>query len=539
MGTGTRHEAARTTAPLATLLAAGVAAAALLAAPGPGFATDRSLAGPLAARPCPSLVGGLDLTRATIPELRSALDAGQLTSRQLVDGYLARIEALNRRGPKLRPVIRTSRTARAEADAADAARAAGEPGGPLAGIPVLIKDNIDTHSFPTTAGAKAMRGAPPPKDAFLVDRWREAGAIVLGKANLDEWATAIDKRQPKGFSDVGGQTLNPYTLGSPQGSSGGPAVSAASGLAASTVGTETYGSIIAPSFVNSAVGIKPTRGLISRGGVIPLLNQFDTPGPIDQNVTDAAYMLGLMTGIDPRDKATRAQRGHVPPDYTAFLDTDALEGARIGVPKIDGSDEILRIPGLAGIRAALEAQGATVVDLDADLLAPVIDTEAFLAQFRRQLNRYLRDRGKTSPEHSLKAIVRFNRKRGKRAVKYGQRYLVDAEKASRRARRLSYAKINDTQEDARRTLDAAFSGHNLDAIIASLGTSAITNTAAGWPSITVPAGYQGAAPYGLILTGKPWSEGQLIGYAFDFERATQAWRSPTELNPKFAAACPG
>jgi amidase len=197
---------------------------------------------------------------------------------------------------------------------------------------VLLKDNIDTSDLQTTAGAKAMRGTPPPRDAFLVARLRAAGATVLGKANMDEWATKISATAPHGFSNVGGQTLNPYTRGTPSGSSGGPAVAAASGLAASTVGTETSGSIIDPAYVNSAVGIKATRGLISRAGVIPLLSESDTPGPIDQNVTDAATMLGPMTGVDPRDPVTRNQVGHAKSNYTRFLDPNALAGARIGIP---------------------------------------------------------------------------------------------------------------------------------------------------------------------------------------------------------------
>ena len=438
-------------------------------------------------------------------------------------------------------MIVTAPDALEQAAAADAARAAGAPQGPLSGIPVLLKDNLDTTEFETTAGAKAMVGPPPARDAFLVTRLREAGAIALGKANMDEWATSIDPDQPKGFSDVGGQTLNPYTLGNPSGSSGGPAVSAASGLAGSTVGSETAGSIILPSYINSAVGIKPTRGLISRGGVVPLLEQNDTPGPIDQNVTDAALMLGLMTGVDPRDPVTARQIGHVPPDYTRFLDPDALEGARIGIVRA-GKGDLEDIIGLDGIREALEGAGAETVQLDDSLVLDVGSSQdfarSFLGQFRSQLNRYLRDRP-DSPVDSMAEVVAFNRAGGRDAVRYGQEFLIKAERLTPQDRRRAKSRLARLKQRARGMLDSAMAENDLDALLVSPVASSITNTTAGYPAINVPAGYLGRQPYGAILTGPRWSEPRLVGYGYAFEQATRAWRSPAELNPDFAAACAG
>jgi amidase len=522
----------------ALILAA--AAATLIPAmavePAPGRA-----AGPSPAAACPSSADGLNLTTATIPEQRAALASGTTSSQALVEGYLARIDALNLQGPRLRPVIVTAPDALEQAAAADAARAAGEPGGPLSGIPILLKDNLDTTEFQTTAGAKAMLGPPPPRDAFLVSRLRAAGAIVLGKANMDEWATAIDPAQPKGFSDVGGQTLNPYNNGNPSGSSGGPAVAAASGLAASTVGSETAGSIILPSFINSAVGIKPTRGLISRGGVIPLLAQNDTPGPIDQNVTDAAQMLGLMTGVDPRDPLTAKQVGHALTDYTQFLDPHALEGARIGIQKPIPGDDLFAVPGRSEIRRNLEAAGATVIQLDDTLKveggSPEDFASSFLAQFRAQLNRYLRQRGPTSPMGSMEDVVAFNRRGGKDAVRYGQSFLIKAIGLSPAERRLAKSRLARVKTASREAMLDALDGEDLDAVVVGPGASSVTNTTAGFPAVTVPTGYRDQDPFGVIIAGRRWSEPKLVGYAYAYEQATRAWRSPAEFNPDFAAAC--
>jgi amidase len=296
--------------------------------------------------------------------------------------------------------------------------------------------------------------------------------------------------------------------------------------------------------VNSAVGIKPTRGLISRGGVIPLLGQNDTPGPIDQNVTDSAVMLGLMTGVDPRDPVTAKQIGHSGDDYTRFLDANALQGARIGIQKPvpvveDGAFEI---PGLGQIRSGLEAAGATVVKLDETLRVTPVGREkftaSFLSQFRAQLNRYLRQRGPTSPRRSLADVVAFNRRGGREAVRFGQSRLIEAERLPPQDRRRAKSRLADVKTASRRALTRALDRNDLDALAVSPGASSITNTSAGYPAVTVPAGYLGGAPFGAILTGRKWSEPDLIGYAYSFEQATKAWRSPADLNQRFAEACP-
>ena len=525
----------------ARALSAGIAAVLATCLLAAGSNAERASAGLTGTAACPSAVDGLDLTTSTLPQLRAALASGQTTTRALVEGYLARIDALNHSGPELRPVIVTAPDALAQAEAADAARAAGRAQGPLAGLPVLVKDNFDTTDFMTTAGAKAMLGPPPPRDAFVVSKLREAGAIVLGKANMAEWATSIAPKQPLGFSDVGGLMHNPYTNGDPSGSSGGSAISAASGLAASTVGSETAGSIILPSYINSAVGIKPTRGLVSRGGVIPLLPQNDTGGPIDQNVTDAAEMLGLMTGVDPRDPVTAKQVGHAHTDYTQFLDPNALQGARIGIQNTRGEEGLFTIPGLEQIRADLEAAGATVVQLDDKLQVtggnPADFTQSFQAQFRASLNRYLRARGPTSPMGSLAEVVAFNRRGGREAVRYGQDVLIEAESLTPREKRLAKSKLARIKTNSREAMLAPLRREDLDALLVSPGVSSVTNTTAGFPAVTVPAGYADPDPFGLILTARRWSEPQLIGFAYAYEQATKRWRSPATINPDFAAAC--
>jgi len=308
---------------LTASLAALVVAAVLLGAP----------TAAVAAPSCPVTAGSVDVTKADIVELRAALAAGAVTSHELTQTYLDRIAAVNHAGPGLHAVITVAPDALAQADAADAAaRIAGAPAPPLRGIPVLIKDNLDTFDLPTTAGAVAMLGAPPPRDAYVVRRLRAAGAVILGKANMSEWATSMSARAGLSWSDAGGRARNPYTGGETSGSSNGSAIASSSSLAALTVGSETQGSIILPSFFNSAAGLKPTKGLVSGGGVVPLIPEFDTAGPIARDVTGVAALMTLMTGVDPRDPATKAQRGHVSRDYIRYLRPDALRGARIGVP---------------------------------------------------------------------------------------------------------------------------------------------------------------------------------------------------------------
>lgn len=488
--------------------------------------------------PCPAMAGPVHVTTATLPEIRDALASGEVTSRELTETYLARIEALNDTAPKLRAVIMTAPDALVQADAADRARTLGLVASPLAGIPILIKDNLDTFDMPTTAGAKAMLGAPPPADAYVTARLRGAGAVIFGKANMSEWATSISAKAGLSFSDVGGRLHNPYDGGETSGSSNGSAIAAASSLAAGTVGSETQGSIVFPSYVNSAVGIKPAIGLVSRGGVIPLVPTFDTPGPIARDVASATLMLGYMTGIDPRDPATRAQRGKAKSDYTPYLDETALEGARIGIMRNLSTEAETRIIGRKGIVRALGREGAKRVPLRERVFAGTAPPTGILGEFKRKVNEYLRGRGETSPMSSLKEIVGFNRRNGRKAVRFGQSFLIKAQSTSGPDESKATARLLRFRAKTHRVIQRTMDRHDLDAILVPRVIAAITATSAGHPHVTVPAGYRGRSPYGMVLVGRRFSEPKLIGYAYDFERATRAHRSPAEFNPKYAAVCP-
>ncbi len=335
-----------------------------------------------------TMVAGINVDASTIPQLESAMNSHRLTSVQLVQFYLHRIAQLN---PELHAVITTSATALDEARAADSARRSGDHR-PLLGIPIIVKDNIDTSGMPTTAGSFALAGSTPP-DAFVVTRLKAAGALIIGKANLSEWANFRSLFSSSGWSGVGGQTNNPYALDrNPCGSSSGSAVVSAADLAVAAVGTETDGSVVCPSSANGDVGLKPTLGLASRDGIVPISAEQDTSGPIARNVTDAAVLLGAMTGVDPADPATAAQVGHVFTDYTQFLNANALKGARIGVwragnfglsPKTDAIME-------AAI-ARLQALGATVVDPTDIPIDPAFNPEftALLFEFKHDIAAYL------------------------------------------------------------------------------------------------------------------------------------------------------
>lgn len=492
---------------------------------------------PATATACPVRAGSVDVTKTTIPQLRAALAAGEVTSRQLTETYLARIAALNDAGPRLHAVVTTSPTALAQADAADFARTAGLPQGPLAGIPILLKDNLDTVDMPTTAGAKAMLGPPPPTDATVTAKLRAAGAIILGKANMSEWATSISKRAGLSFSDVGGRLHNPYDGGDTSGSSNGSAVAASSSLAAVTVGSETQGSIMLPSFINSAVGIKTTFGLVPRGGTIPLIPSFDVFGPIARNVTDAALLLNLMTGEDPRDPVTRAQRGQVTGGFERFLERGALKGARIGVPRALDPEPSTSIVGKRRIVRVLREAGATLVPMRETLFPGPPPINGILGEFKAGLNEYLSERGPTSPQHSLAEVVAFNQAGGKDAVRFGQEFLVKANRVGPRGQSRAFAEVGAYTAKAHRMLERGMARYDLDAILSPRFIAAVTATSAGHPTITVPAGYQGQTPYGIVLIGRRFDEPKLIGYAYDFEQRTRAWRSPALVNPDFAAVC--
>jgi amidase len=493
----------------------------------------------------------------TIPELQAAMDAGRLSSVQLTTFYVLRIVQLN---PLLNAVIRVSPTAFADARAADRARRNGDDR-PLLGIPIIVKDNINTTRMPTTAGSWALAGSTP-DDAFIVRRLKAAGAFILGKANLSEWANFRSGPSSSGWSGIGGQTNMPYVVDrNPCGSSSGSGVVAAADLAVAAVGTETDGSIVCPSGANAVVGIKPTLGLWSRAGVVPISADQDTAGPMARNVTDAAVLLGAATGVDPDDAATAAQTGHAFTDYTQFLDDGALEGARIGVWRAGTFDPDLTGPVIEPILddavAALEAEGATVVEgMDIDLSATAGEFPALLCEFKTDIATYLQTyvhgtnpvTGQPYPQ-TLADLIAFNQAHPELEGPWNDLVFELAEATNGRDQECADIRAGVTPP-TQAAIDELMAENDLDAIVAltngpawptngnpnegdldghfeyfvgSSGAAAVS----GYADITVPAGYIAGLPIGVTFIGGRWSEPKLLGLAFDFEQATDVRVPPT------------
>jgi len=532
------------------LMKAGLAGSALAAA-GPLLASPAAAAEAAAApatAPAP-----LELEEATIVSLQEGMRSGRHTARSITEAYLARIEELNHKGPKLRAVIETNPEALAVADALDAERKAKGPRGPLHGIPVLLKDNIGTADrMTTTAGSLALEGSIPPHDAFLAARLREAGAVLLGKANLSEWANFRSTRSSSGWSSRGGQCRNPYALDRcPSGSSSGSGVAASANLAAVTVGSETDGSIVSPSSSCGIVGIKPTLGLVSRAGVIPIAHSQDTAGPMCRTVADAATLLGAMTGVDEHDGATKASRGKALTDYTKFLDPAGLKGAKIGVfhPRsLEGNPHTDRVLGEA--LTALKSAGAVIVDpvkMENANKFGDDEYEVLLFEFKTDLDRYLTELGKAAPIRSLKEAIEFNaRNRDKVMPYFGQEIFEQAQaKGPLTDAKYKKALANSKRLSQKEGLDAAFAKLKVDALVAITGGPAwlidLVNgdspgggssslaAVSGYPSITVPAGYAFGLPVGLSFIGPAWSEPTLIKLAYAFEQATKVRKVPRLL----------
>ncbi len=494
-----------------------------------------------------------ELEEMTVPQLQDAMTSGRYTSRRLVELYTARITAIDRQGPALRSVIELNPDALTIADAMDAERRSGRLRGPLHGIPVLIKDNIDTGDrMMTTAGSLALAGASAPRDAFVAARLREAGAVVLGKTNLSEWANFRSTKSTSGWSARGGQVKNPYALDrNPCGSSSGTGAAVAANLAAIGVGTETDGSIVCPSGANALIGIKPTIGLVSRSGIVPISHTQDTAGPMTRTVADAAILLGALTGVDAADKATLASRGKSSADYRSALKADGLKGARIGVARkryfgySPATDKLID----AAI-ADLKAQGAVIVDpADIPTAARLDECEfdVLLYEFKADLNAYLGARGTTATVHSLEDVIAFNKKEEQRELPYfGQEIMLSAQKKGPLSAP-AYRKALATCRVRARTLgiDAVMNRLRLDAIVAPtggpawptdlingdhfLGASSTPAAVAGYPSITVPAGFVHGLPVGLSFIGRAWSEARLIQYAYAYEQATHHRKPPRFL----------
>jgi len=506
-------------------------------------------------------VAGIDVDAATIPELQALMNARRLSSVQLVQFYLHRIARLN---PALNAVITVSPTALADARAADRARRQGVVK-PLLGIPVLLKDNVNTTGMPTTAGSWALAGSSPP-DAFIVRRLRAAGAIIIGKANLSEWANFRSAPSSSGWSGIGGQTNMAYVLDrNACGSSSGSGVAASADLATITVGTETDGSIVCPSGANGIVGIKPTLGLLSRAGIVPISADQDTAGPMTRNVTDAAVMLGVMKGVDPADPATAAQAGHVPANYTQFLDANALRGARIGVWREGTYDPAVNPEVHAIVNAAvaaLRAAGATIVDPARIPIEPAFGPEftALLCEFKDDIAGYLRTHTAAAYPKTLQDLIDFNNQHPELegpwnslifdfAQATGGRSAPDCVAARQFATSTAQAAIDDTL--ALFDLDAIIAptngpawvtdpvngdlGGDFSTFVGSSGPAAI----AGYANITVPAGFAGPLPVGVSFIGGRWAEPKLIGLAYAFEQATRVRVPPTFIESTSAVSARG
>jgi amidase len=501
----------------------------------------------------PSPPPSFELDEATVSQLQDGMASGRYSSRKLVEMYLERIEKIDRSGPALRSIIELNPDALAIADALDAERRDKGVRGPLHGIPVVIKDNIDTaDKMMTTAGSLALEGSIAARDSFVAGRLRAAGAVILGKTNLSEWANFRSTRSTSGWSGRGGQVKSPYALDrNPCGSSSGTGAAIAANLATVGIGTETDGSIVCPSSASALVGIKPTVGLVSRSGIIPISHTQDTAGPMARTVSDAAIVLGALTGVDPRDKATAASAGKSASDYAPALRARALEGARIGVARKrytgyhPDTDRLFD----AAI-ADLKAQGAVIVDpADITTAAQLDDCEfeILLYEFKADLNAYLGPLGPSAKVHSLKELIEFNeREKGREMPFFGQEILLRAEKKGPLTS-AAYRKALSTCRTRARTLgiDALMTKHKLDAIVAPtggpawptdlvngdhfLGASSTPAAVAGYPSITVPAGFVHDLPVGISFIGRRWSEAKLIGLAFGYEQATKHRRPPKFL----------
>jgi amidase len=493
-----------------------------------------------------------ELDETTLSDLAGKMTSGTYSSRSVTEMYLARIEAVDRQGPALRSVIELNPEALAIADALDKERKERGPRGPLHGVPVLIKDNIDTADrMATTAGSLALVGARPPEDAFLVTQLRRAGAVILGKTNLSEWANIRSNHSTSGWSARGGLTKNPYALDrNTSGSSSGSAAAVAANLCAAAVGTETDGSIVSPSSINGIVGIKPTVGLVSRTGVIPISHSQDTAGPMARTVRDAAILLEALAGIDTNDPATSRGRRR-PVDFTHHLTPDALKGARIGVVRkyfgfLPAVDEVMK-----DALGALTAQGAVLVDpADIATIGKFDDSETTVLRYelKADLNRYLARLGPSAPVHSLKEIIEYNERHASTEMPFfGQETFLKAEAKGPLSSKEYLSALQKNHQLARKEgIDEVMDRLKLDALVAPtdgpawvtdlitgdhyIGGSSTAAAVAGYPSITVPAGFVFGMPVGISFFGRAWSEASLIRLAFAYEQSTKARRRPRFLS---------
>jgi len=493
--------------------------------------------------------GSFELDEMTVAQLQEGMDAGRFTAHSITEKYLARIESIDKHGPAINSIIEVNPDALSIAKTLDKERKQKHIRGPLHGIPVLIKDNIDTSDrMMTTAGSLALVGAKPPRDSTVAQKLREAGAVILGKTNLSEWANIRSNQSSSGWSGRGGLTKNPYVLDrNPCGSSSGSGAGVSANLCAIAIGTETDGSIVCPASANGVVGLKPTVGLVSRTGIIPISHSQDTAGPLCRTVRDAAILLGALTGVDEEDKASTESRGKSYADYTQFLSADGLRGARIGVVRgtFGFSDAVDAV--MATALEQLKAQGAVLVDpAEIETRGKFDDSEltVFMYELKADLNAYLARMGPRAPVHTLKEIIEFNEKHREQEMPYfGQDLFLKSERKGPLTSQEYLDALKKNHQLARiEGIDAVMDKHKLDALVGPTGGpawltdlvagdhfgggSSSSAAVAGYPNISVPAGFVFGLPVGISFFGRAWSEPVLIRLAYAYEQASKMRKPP-------------
>lgn len=528
----------------------GVGAAVATVACGPGAGPERGTPGETTSgQSTENSLPDFELDEMTIADLQDGMASDRFTSRSITEMYLSRIEAIDGHGPTLRSIIETNPEALDIATSLDEERNHGNLRGPLHGIPIILKDNIDTSDkMTTTAGSYALEGSIAIRESTVAAKLRDAGTVILGKANLSEWANFRSTNSSSGWSARGGQCRNPYALNrSPCGSSSGSGVSVSANLTSVAIGTETDGSVVCPASANGVVGIKPTIGLVSRAGIIPISHTQDTAGPMARTVRDAALVLGALTGYDDRDEATTASDGHLRVDYAQFLDVKGLQGARIGVVREAFGVQSKLDAVMEEALVTLKEQGAELIDpADFDTWGNLDEAEfeVMLYEFKAGINKYLAGLGDAVSCRTLADLIDFNEQNRDREMPYfGQEIFIQSQEKGP----LTSHEYLESLETCRRLargegIDTAMERHNLDALVAPTGGpawvtdlvhgdhsyagSSTAAAVAGYPNITVPAGYVHGLPVGLSFFGRAWSEPTLIKLAYAYEQATEWRRTP-------------